>query len=87
MTEPSSDELRFDVITLVEGRLVHLFKDLPLTLAEILSGLERDEFDGAIMHRGWAGVSPSWHGFKPMAIVPHGELLKKEQFAYIMELE
>lgn len=86
MSDPDS-ELRFDIVMVMNGKLARLFENLSLTLAEILSGLERDEFDKAIMHHGWAAVSPSWTSFKPMAIVPHGELLRKEQFEFLMELE
>jgi hypothetical protein len=82
-----SDELFFDVFTLNDkGRIARIFTELSLTSAEILYGGERDDFDAAIMHQGWAGSSPAWTQFRPVVILPHGELLRKDHFAYLMEL-
>jgi len=80
-------EIRFDVFSLnKENHIVRLFSNLSLTVAEILSGAERDDFDKAIMHFGWSGTSPGWTGFKPVVILPHGELIKHEQFKFLIEL-
>jgi hypothetical protein len=82
-----TDELRFDVYTFNDkGRVVRMFQNLTLTAAEIIYGGERDEFDAAIMHHGWSGSSPAWTSFRPVVILPHGELLRKDQFTYLVEL-
>jgi hypothetical protein len=81
-----TDELRFDVfISQQDGHITRLFSNVSLTTAEIMSGMGRDEFDTAIMHHGWSGTSPAWTSFRPVVIVPHGELLKLDQFAYLIE--
>jgi len=61
-----------------------MFVDLTLTVAEILSGA--DDFDDAIIGKGWCGTSPAWVGFKPLVVMPHGELIKNDQFKFLMEL-
>jgi hypothetical protein len=82
-----ADHLTFDVYSLDSDNLVtRLFANLSLPVAEILSGGEREDFDNAIMYHGWSGTSPAWSGFKPIVIMPHGELLKHEQFAFLIEL-
>ena len=81
------DEFKFDVYAFNDkGRITLMFIDLTLTSAAILYGGERDEFYAAIMHQGWAGSSPAWTQFRPVVIMPHGELLRKDQFTYLMEL-
>ena len=82
-----SDELRFDVFTVNDKmHIVRLFQDVSLTAAEILSGLERDTFDADIMHQGWSGSNPAWTSFKPVVVLPHGTLIKHEQFVFLIEL-
>jgi hypothetical protein len=78
-------ELRFDVFTTKDGHIARMFTDLSLDAARIMAG-ERDKFDMAIIDRGWSGTSPAWTGFKPVVIVPHGQLIQHDQFTYLIEL-
>jgi len=81
------EHLLFDMFTLDNNRrVIRLFEGISLTAAEILSGLERDTFDMDIMHRGWSGSNPAWTGFKPVVILPHGDLIKHDQFMFLIEL-
>lgn len=85
--DPILDELRFDVFTLnADGHIHFLFRNVSLNVAEILSGEERDYFDKAIMCQGWVGTTPAWTSFRPVVMMPHGELLRHEQFKFIIEL-
>jgi len=81
------NEPRFDVYTTdLDKRISRLFADLSLDAAHIISGMERDEFYRAIMEKGWASNSPAWTSFRPVVLMPRGDLLKIEQFAYLIEL-
>lgn len=81
-----SDELRFDLFTLDNAKhIIRMFEDMSLTGAEIMAGVERAEFYAAIVRHGWAGSNPAWAGFKPVVILPHGTLIKHDQFVFLID--
>jgi len=82
--------MRFDIYTVkMRGNTpiaTFLFVDISLTVAEIMSDAERDEFDDTLLAKGWFCSCPGWNGFKPLVVMPHGDLLRNDQFKYLMEL-
>ena len=78
---------RFDIYMLGKDKhIIRLFTDVSIFVAEIMYGGRRDEFDMAIMHHGWAGSNPAWASFTPVVIMHHGELIRHDQLAFLIEL-
>lgn len=81
------DELRFDVFTAGPDRVVRTATGISLIGAEALSGLDdREVFAHRIMHQGWCGSIPAWTGFRPVVIVEHKQLLRRDQMEFLLEL-
>lgn len=82
------DEPRFDVFSTLadENKLTRLFENVSLAAAEILSGHDREWFNKSIERQGWSGTRPIWTDCRPIVIVPAGQLLREDQFSYLVEL-
>lgn len=81
------DHLLFDVFTTEGDRLVRSIEGVSLIAARALAGLEdAHDFDNWIEATGWCGTTPAWSGFKPVVVVPKGQLLRIDQFKFIHEL-
>ena len=80
-------EPRFDIFTTrADGHVFRLFENVSLAAAEIMSGMERKEFDSMVERQGWIGTSPAWTSFRPVVILPHGTMIRHDQFVYLIEL-
>jgi len=62
-----------------------MFAGVSLNAAELISGADRDGFRDGIMGKGWVGTSPAWTGFSPLVVMPHGNLIRNDQFKYVIE--
>ena len=81
--------LRFDLYTAIRDdggwAVKQMFKNLSFIAAEVLAGVEHEDFCTSFENTGWIGTCPAWTEGRPIITLPRGCLLTTEHLGFIME--
>lgn len=84
------DEALFDVFTVSKGeyiKTVRIFERVSMIAAAALGDYDNyTTFMDDMENNGWCGSSPAWNEFRPIIIMPEGQLLRYDQFRFLAEL-
>lgn len=75
----------YGVVRNIDYHVVQLAKDVPTFLAQILAGVDGQDFTESVTNTGWVGTCPQWRNFLPVVTVPKDELLGVDQLDFMMD--
>jgi hypothetical protein len=83
------NEPRFDMYSVVirgkDYHVVQLSKGVPMVVAQVLAGVNGQDFTQSVINTGWVGTCPGWGKHLPIVALPRGERLGVDQLDFMLE--